>query len=62
MFCPSAEFGWALPLRFLCCLLFKILFVEGLLAPGRTRLEVPSTSLTSLKPSNTPSGTFSSFM
>ena len=33
--CPSAEFGWALPLRYLGCLLFKILVVQILLATCR---------------------------
>jgi len=30
--CPSAEFGWALPLRSLRCLQFKILIVQVLFA------------------------------
>ena len=36
--------------------------VQGLFAPGRISLEIPSTSLTSSKLNNSPSGTFSSFM
>ena len=36
--------------------------VQGLFAPGRISLEIPSTSLTSWKLNKSPSGTFSSFM
>ncbi len=36
--------------------------VQGLFAPARTSLEIPSMSLTSWKLNKSPSGTFSSFM